>query len=103
MGALRFLFTPDLWLLAEGRSSTMMTSKMVEKSSLQKASSTHRSRQPCGGRGGETAAVRGNARGSWAPFQFYLLLLAPRFDHWSLRRQRNIKERHWSRMGGRGR
>lgn len=40
----------DLWLLAEGRSSTMMTSRMVEKSRRQKASSTHRSLQPCGGK-----------------------------------------------------
>lgn len=38
----------DLWLLAEGRSSTMITSRMVENSRRQKASSTHRSLHPCG-------------------------------------------------------
>lgn len=36
----------DLWLLAEGRSSTMITSRMVENSRRQKASSTHRSLHP---------------------------------------------------------
>lgn len=38
----------DLWLLAEGRSSTMITSRMVENRRRQKASSTHKSLQPCG-------------------------------------------------------
>lgn len=37
----------DLWLLAEGRSSTIMTSRMVENRRRQKASSTHRFLQPC--------------------------------------------------------
>lgn len=48
----------DLWLLAEGRSSTMITSRMVENSRRQKASSTHKSLHPCGKdrkrRGGNT-------------------------------------------------
>lgn len=35
----------DLWLLAEGRSSTMITSRIVENRRRQKASSTHKSRQ----------------------------------------------------------
>lgn len=38
----------DLWLLAEGRSSTMITSRMVENRRRQKASSTHKSLHPCG-------------------------------------------------------